>query len=278
MEFPTLGKQCAEESCKQLDFLPFKCEACGKVYCLEHRAVFDHNCTAAKDAVVPSCPLCGAPVAVAKGEDPNIKVDEHISAGCPQQSKSHTNTCSYPRCKKYEVVPVICKKCFKNFCFSHRFPQDHACEGHSEKGVAAKKDTKKSTSSHSSSGANSNNPTALKVKLMKMKMHAKGDDKIPADKRFYLEVIFPMGSGVEPKMMYFDPRWSVGKVLDLIADAGKIENKNHQLKDEGRLHLFSLKTGTPLPNDKYLDTVGSDSLQSGDAVMLDTLEAHRQNS
>jgi len=224
---------------------------------------------------VPECPLCGAPIPVSKGEDVNVKVDQHISAGCPQTKKSHTNTCSFPRCRKFEVVPVICKRCYKNFCFSHRFPEDHDCEAPS--GIAGKKESKKSNSSassasHAGPSLNPNNPTALKVRLMKMKMQAKGDAKIPADKRFYLEVVFPLNSGVVPKMMFFDPRWSIGKVLDLVAETGNIENKNNILQDN-KLHLISLKTGTPLPNDKFLDTVGVDVLQSGDAVMLDTLQA-----
>lgn len=29
--FPDLGKHCSEELCHQLDFLPFKCDACSKV-------------------------------------------------------------------------------------------------------------------------------------------------------------------------------------------------------------------------------------------------------
>lgn len=31
MEFPDLGRHCSEESCYQLDFLPFKCDGCKKV-------------------------------------------------------------------------------------------------------------------------------------------------------------------------------------------------------------------------------------------------------
>jgi len=220
----------------------------------------------------------GAPVPIAKGEDINAKVEQHISAGCPQTTVQHTNTCSYPRCRKYEVVPVICKQCYKNFCFSHRFPQDHACEGVTG-GVASKareqhKKTSTSASSSASKAAHSHNPTALKVRLMKMKMQAKGDSKIPADKRFYLEVVFPLNSGVAPKLMYFDPRWSIGKVLDLVAEAGNIVNKNNVIQDKNsKLHLIALKTGEPLPNEKYLDTLSTDVLQSGDAVMLDTLQA-----
>jgi len=278
MEFPTLGQHCSQEGCQQLDFLPFECAACKRIFCLAHSAYSSHNCTATSDARVPECPLCGAPVPIAKGDDINAKVEQHISAGCPQTKVQHTNTCSYPRCRKYEVVPVICKQCYKNFCLSHRFPQDHACEGVTG-GVASKareqhKKPSSSSSSSASKSAHSHNPTALKVRLMKMKMQAKGDAKIPADKRFYLEVVFPLNSGVAPKLMYFDPRWSIGKVLDLVAEAGNIVNKNNVIQEKNsKLHLIALKTGEPLPNEKHLDTLSADVLQSGDAVMLDTLQA-----
>jgi len=42
MEFPNLGKHC--EICKQLDFLPFKCDLCKKYYCLDHRSYEKHKC------------------------------------------------------------------------------------------------------------------------------------------------------------------------------------------------------------------------------------------
>lgn len=32
MEFPDLGKHCNEPTCKKLDFLPVKCDACGNIY------------------------------------------------------------------------------------------------------------------------------------------------------------------------------------------------------------------------------------------------------
>ena len=37
MEFPNLGQHCALESCKLLDFLPYKCDRCGLSFCAEHR-------------------------------------------------------------------------------------------------------------------------------------------------------------------------------------------------------------------------------------------------
>jgi hypothetical protein len=40
------GRVCAEERCNCVDFLPFECSLCGKVYCLDHRSRFSHSCEA----------------------------------------------------------------------------------------------------------------------------------------------------------------------------------------------------------------------------------------
>jgi hypothetical protein len=41
-----------------------------------------------------------------------------------------------------------------------------------------------------------------------------------------------MESKVEPKLMFFNNGFSIGKVLDLVADAGGIENRNNQANAE----------------------------------------------
>jgi len=274
MEFPTLGKQCHEKDCKLLDFLPFECSACKKIFCLEHRSYAAHHCQSLTDIIIPECPICGAIIPVAKGEDPDVKVDQHINQGCqPLPQKEKSNKCGVTRCKNHEVVPVICKQCDKNFCFAHRLPQDHACE-QTEKPSKKAKGGGYILGGTSRPVAAKDNPTARKVALMKLKMHAKGDEKVIPEKRYYLEVVYGYGEGVKPtpKMMFFDPNWSVGKVLDYVADAGHIENKNNVSKED-KLHLISLKTGTPLSYDLKLSQIDSSVLQSGDSVLLDTLNA-----
>jgi len=43
-----------------------------------------------------------------------------------------------------------------------------------------------------------------------------------------LEVIYPLDSKIEPKMMFFDRENSIGKVLDIAADAGNVKNENNK--------------------------------------------------
>ncbi|XP_067859031.1 AN1-type zinc finger protein 2A isoform X2 [Heptranchias perlo] len=135
MEFPDLGNHCSENSCKRLDFLPMKCDACAQIFCKDHITYTMHKCTSAykKDIQVPVCPLCNIPVPVRKGEMPDIRVGEHIDRECksdPAQKKRKifTNKCSKTGCKQKEMIKVTCDQCHLNFCLKHRHPLDHSCE------------------------------------------------------------------------------------------------------------------------------------------------------
>ena len=44
MELPHLGEHCSEASCKQLDYLPMKCDACNDLFCKDHLMYDDHVC------------------------------------------------------------------------------------------------------------------------------------------------------------------------------------------------------------------------------------------
>uniref|UniRef100_I3N9K1 Zinc finger AN1-type containing 2A n=3 Tax=Marmotini TaxID=337730 RepID=I3N9K1_ICTTR len=84
MEFPDLGKHCSEKTCKQLDFLPLKCDACNQDFCKDHFTYAGHKCPFAfkKDVKVPVCPLCNVPIPVKRGEIPDVVVGEHIDKDC----------------------------------------------------------------------------------------------------------------------------------------------------------------------------------------------------
>ena len=44
MELPELGKNCHHSACKQLDFLPMKCDGCSQVFCKDHYSYDNHSC------------------------------------------------------------------------------------------------------------------------------------------------------------------------------------------------------------------------------------------
>ncbi|NXY00188.1 ZFN2B protein, partial [Centropus bengalensis] len=118
------------------DFLPLKCDACERIFCTDHVAYAQHDCTSAykKDVQVPVCPLCNTPVPVRRGEMPDVVVGEHIDRDCksdPAQRKRKifTNKCLKPGCKQKEMMKLICDQCHNNYCLKHRHPLDHDCSG-----------------------------------------------------------------------------------------------------------------------------------------------------
>ncbi|XP_039221704.1 AN1-type zinc finger protein 2B isoform X3 [Crotalus tigris] len=136
MEFPDLGAHCTEPSCKRLDFLPLKCDACEQLFCTDHIAYAHHSCTSAykKDVQVPVCPLCSTPIPVKRGEMPDIVVGAHIDQDCKsdparRKRKIFTNKCQRSGCKQREMMKVLCDQCHGNFCLKHRHPLDHDCSG-----------------------------------------------------------------------------------------------------------------------------------------------------
>ncbi|XP_011602437.2 AN1-type zinc finger protein 2A isoform X3 [Takifugu rubripes] len=169
MEFPDLGEHCSEKTCKRLDFLPMRCDACQEIFCKDHITYANHKCTSSykKDIQVPVCPLCNIPIPVKRGEMPDIKVGEHIDRDCksdPAQRKRKifTNKCSKGGCKQKEMMRVTCDQCHLNFCLKHRHPLDHDCKPDgkslSKSGHAAVMRASASSSSASSSSSTGNPP------------------------------------------------------------------------------------------------------------------------
>ncbi|KAJ1911363.1 hypothetical protein IWQ60_010178 [Tieghemiomyces parasiticus] len=132
-----VGRQCALPECRQLDFLPFRCQFCHEDYCESHWKVTGHDCPQkeqVKDVRVPVCPLCQKPVPVRRGDDPNLRVEQHIANNCADPGTSvsapaYRSACYYPACKAKVLVATRCAKCQEQFCLKHRFETDHKCPG-----------------------------------------------------------------------------------------------------------------------------------------------------
>ncbi|KAI0354896.1 hypothetical protein OH77DRAFT_1481012 [Trametes cingulata] len=131
-----IGKQCSASSCLVVDFLPFKCQHCAHAFCGEHFLPTAHQCdkydAAKHDRVAPSCPLCNIPVAIPLGQDPNIRMEQHINTQCSVMTgksgkAKSTPTCARPKCGKVLFSPIRCSSCKQQYCPQHRFPKDHSC-------------------------------------------------------------------------------------------------------------------------------------------------------
>ena len=74
-------------SCSGADFLPFTCDCCTKVFCLDHRSYRTHECPVAgtKDTHAIACPICAGSIRVEGDEDPNAAVRAllSLSPACP---------------------------------------------------------------------------------------------------------------------------------------------------------------------------------------------------
>ena len=117
-----IGKHCSE--CRQLDFCPTQCDKCKKFFCSQHYSLSNHNCIEIKEKKV-KCPLCKKLFTLHKDEDPNIKINNHITNSCRITHPS--KLCSKKKCKKKCLESVKCFRCNKNFCLEHRFPDTHNC-------------------------------------------------------------------------------------------------------------------------------------------------------
>lgn len=203
-----IGKHCQIDSCNQKDFLPFVCDLCSGVFCLEHRSREAHSCS-----VEP------------------VKRESQAAGG------STSYPCSFQDCRGKEVLPVVCPHCEKHFCLAHRHQDDHKCEKLEvqkprmaatkelvEKIVASKDGSK----SKGRRGAK-NSATAAKVALMKLKLHAAGDKGLPQTERTYFQVYLPKESKDSSQPMFFCSKWSVGKVVDYAASLASLKNSNNVL-------------------------------------------------
>lgn len=135
-EFPNLGKHCSIGECKQIDFLPFTCDRCRQVFCLEHRSYGQHSCPHAnrQDVTVVICPLCAKGVRLIPDEDPNITWESHVNNDCdPSNYEKATKKkkCPVRGCREVLVFSntIKCRDCTVDHCLKHRFGPDHSCPG-----------------------------------------------------------------------------------------------------------------------------------------------------
>uniref|UniRef100_A0A8C8YF83 AN1-type domain-containing protein n=1 Tax=Prolemur simus TaxID=1328070 RepID=A0A8C8YF83_PROSS len=135
-EIEDVGQHCQVDTA--VDLLPFACDSCSGIFCLEHGSRESHCC--------PEVTIINE----------RLKTDKHKSYPC-----------SFKDCTEREFVTVICPYCEKNFCLKHCPQSDHECEKVEipKTGMAA---TQKLVKDIIDSKAEET------VSLMKLKMHADG--------------------------------------------------------------------------------------------------------
>lgn len=226
MELPDVGHQCSELHCKQLDFLPLKCQ-CGIRLCSEHFNQHSVNC-----------------VVLQKANITNL------------ESTRANYVCSYSNCDSRSYLPLLCDKCNKHFCITHRHLNN--C-GNKIVYVAAEikrfqapvkmfEDAKavidKQLDNNISLAKKKirTENLASKVQLMRIKNKATGLKTVLVTDRTYFNITLPSVKGSKEFPVYVSKQWSLGKVIDAIADECKVTNKNNQ-STGSKLRLFHKSSG-----------------------------------
>lgn len=79
--------------------------------------------------------------------------------------------------------------------------------------------------------------TAFKVQLMRLKGKAVGSKVIPATDRAYFLIYLPLTVQQKSKAVFVAKQWSIGRVIDSVADLCHISNRNNEIAAK-KLRLF----------------------------------------
>lgn len=273
-----VGQHCQYEYCNDLDFLPFLCQSCGRRFCLEHRTELSHKCSNAG--------------AWAERRRLAQQAKPSIGGGKQLRDKVSEKPCATPSCKTVvgtSLTPgVHCTTCNRDYCLKHRLKEDHDCKnliplgarpattvdlaGQRAKGaldrLKAWGSSKKEQAGRSLPKPKPSTASSRLIAVNNLKKSAKGDAKVPVEKRVYLYVEaeaetakakFPKGE------FFYSKDWVVGRLLDAAARSLQVQNINNQSSDErDKLRLFHVEGGRLLD---YSEKIGA-ALQSGNTVVL----------
>lgn len=261
-----IGAHCQYSYCNQLDFLPFRCQSCRGTYCLDHRTETSHKCeragewAAAKRKAAGLFPSSNAP----SGGKPTL----HMATQCWHTScKTYINTLN--------SIGVRCPTCNRQYCLKHRLQEDHTCTTVVPIG-AVPSQTQSIDKAKAALGRlrvwgkekqaailpkpKPSTAASRIVALNALRKTAKGDEKIPSNKRIYLHVeaeAHTTTSKLPRGEFWYSWEWSVGRVLDAAAKGLQVQNMNNRGGgEEEKLRVYHVEGGRMLEfGEKIGDTV-----------------------
>jgi len=279
-DLDAIGTHCQYTYCNQLDFLPFRCESCKHTFCLDHRTETAHECSQAGKWAA----------ARRRANPPSV-----TSAGNGKPTLATGQQCSHPKCKTYintlSSVGVGCQTCNRQYCLKHRLREDHACATltplgarpastsatQAQKAQAAlsrlrlwgkEKAAAAAASPYIRPPPKPSSAAAKAVALNNIRKNAKGDAKIPTEKRIYLHVEAEAAtttSKLPGGDFFYNKDWSVGRMLDEAARGLQVENVNNRgVGEEERLRVFHIEGGRLL---EFGEKLG-EGLGTGNTVVL----------
>ncbi|KAF2879561.1 hypothetical protein ILUMI_26610 [Ignelater luminosus] len=202
-------------------------------------------------------------------------------------------TCSYPSCKNKSYVPLICEKCNKHFCVEHRHIIN--CNEKTAEEVAAElekftapvkqfNETKLQIDkqlNETISQARKKPKTqkvANKIQLMRIKNKATGLKTIPTADRIYFNVQHPKEVGNKVSPVFVSKTWTLGRVIDAIAEECKASNKNN-ISNCPKLRLFH-KSGeilSPVLSNKLETLLSDQEVIDGEDLILEYVDNNCTN-
>lgn len=307
MEFYNLGKHCSLDICKQQDFLPFKCDLCQHHFCSAHRAYDDHKCAKyeAKDlsTTVPICSHCHVPVAKQyPTEAASTALARHYQQACLVLNPALKNKikpksahkCASAKCNQDSIT--TCKQCNKQYCLDHIIETDHKCVKSSNKisltgSLHLDKQVRLFQQVTTVKNTESKHVADLKQYFLKLRKPNEPlaftntpqtaicplyKPNLEKQDAFSLRLFFPMNSNAHAVHIVVPKIWSVGRLLDVLAERAQLSNKNHLLPASSveRLQLYLLTSGKlglqPLPNSASLEHLSQQGLlRSGDCIIME---------
>ncbi|KAI3342759.1 AN1-like zinc finger protein [Ustulina deusta] len=269
-----IGRHCQLEYCNQLDFLPFFCQSCKKTFCLDHRTEDSHKCENKG----------------AWAERRRQAQLAHPAAGEGKRMHDYVSQkpCAAADCKTTigtSLVPgVHCANCNHDYCLKHRLREEHDCKnkvpiGARPRDVAEQTKSafaklrawgsaKKEQASRALPKAKPTSASARLIAVNNLKKTAKGDAKLPPEKRVYLYVEAEAETTTAKNYkgeFFYSKDWVTGRVLDAAAKSLQIENVNNQSSEErDKLRVFHVEGGRVL---EFNEKVGS-ALASGNTIVL----------
>mmetsp|Transcript_69701 Transcript_69701/g.185709 ORF Transcript_69701/g.185709 Transcript_69701/m.185709 type:complete len:314 (-) Transcript_69701:91-1032(-) len=183
--FSDVGGRCALPGCGIQDFLPFPCDKCGNVYCVNHCAYRKHECPVAgsEDRRAIVCPLCKAGLPLESGSDPNVVFHEHEKQ-CSGSSKAQKCPAARCRNKLTSSGSVVCARCKTKVCLEHRFEDAHPCKDLQDARLSRLGGGHRSGGGAAPQAVSAPRPASAKVARNGYgRPHVSGDSTVPVDPR-----------------------------------------------------------------------------------------------
>ncbi|KAI0411198.1 AN1-like zinc finger protein [Xylaria grammica] len=269
-----IGKHCQLDYCNQLDFLPFFCQSCKKTFCLDHRTEDSHKCENKGGWAERRRQAQLARPAAGEGKRMRDYVSQKPCAAIDCKTTIGTS-----------LVPgVHCANCNHDYCLKHRLREEHDCHnkvpiGARPRDVAEQTklafaklrawgSAKKDQASRALPKAKPTSASTRLIAVNNLKKTAKGDTKLPPEKRVYVYVEAEAETTTAKNYkgeFFYSKDWVIGRVLDAAAKSLQVENVNNQSEQErDKLRVFHVEGGRVL---EFNEKVGS-ALVSGNTIVL----------